>query len=135
MARIEKNIFAADCSLSALPTVLLSGSEGFYRRRFNGAYFYFLQHLFSLQHQLVIKYDWYDANSKVNGKEIGIAGSNFTAADIKYSTLNIGYNYYVTSVAKLGLFYAIVKNENTELTGYTSDLKDNIFTARLQFRF
>lgn len=122
-------------SSSETPTVLVSGFDGFYRRNFNGAYFYFLQHLFSAQHQLVIKYDWYDANSKVKGNEIGTTGSNFTAADIKYSTLEIGYNYYVTSVAKLGLFYAIVKNEKTQLEGYTTDLKDNVFTARLQFRF
>lgn len=120
---------------SETPTALMNGYDGFYRRNFNGAYFYFLQHLFSLKHQLTIKYDWYDPNTKVKRNDIGNAGSNLNAADIKYSTLNIGYNYAVTPVVKLMLFYAIVKNEYTQLTGFTSDVKDNVFTARLQFRF
>jgi hypothetical protein len=120
---------------SETPTALMNGLEGFYKRNFNGAYFYFLQHLFSLKHQLVIKYDWYDPNTKVKGNEIGKANTNFSAADVKYSTINIGYNYAVSSLVKLSLFYAIVKNEITLLPAYTSDLKDNVFTARLQFRF
>ncbi len=120
---------------SETPALLLTGKEAFYIRHFNGAYFYFLQHLFSVNHQLVIKYDWYDANSRVKGKEIGVAGNGFTAADIKYSTLGIGYVYYMTENAKLMLYYARVWNEKTSLPGYTTDLKDNVFTCRLQFRF
>jgi len=120
---------------SETPALLLTGKEGFYIRHFNGAYFYFLQHLFSVNHQLVIKYDWYDANARVKGKEIGVAGNGFTAADIKYSTLGVGYVYYMTENAKLMLYYARVWNEKTSLPGYTTDLKDNVFTCRLQFRF
>jgi len=33
------------------------------------------------------------------------------------------------------LWYDLVKNESTALTGYTNDLRDNVFTCRLQFRF
>lgn len=120
---------------SETPGALMIGNNGFYIRNFNGAYLYFLQHLFSLRHQLVIKYDWYDPNTKVKGKEIGAPNTNFSAADIKYKTLNIGYNYAVSALVKLSLFYAIVKNETTLLPGYTSDIKDNVFTTRLQFRF
>ena len=120
---------------SETPAALMNGRDGFFKRNFNGAYFYFVQPLCSWQHQLVIKYDWYDPNTEVMGKEIGIANANFSAADIKHSTLNIGYNYFISPTAKLGLFYAIVKNENTLLPAYTADLKDNIFTARVQFRF
>jgi hypothetical protein len=36
---------------------------------------------------------------------------------------------------RLMLWYDFIKNENTSLAGYTGDLKDNVFTARLQFRF
>ena len=120
---------------SETPTALMSGRDGFYKRNFNGAYFYFLQHLFSLRHQFVIKYDWYDPNTNVKKNEIGATNTNFSAADIKYNTLNIGYNYHVNSQVKLSVFYAIVKNEHTLLPGFTSDVKDNIFTTRLQFRF
>lgn len=117
------------------PTALLTGTDGFHQRHFTGAYFYFLQHLFSPQHQLLIKYDWYDPNKKVKGNQIGTPGSNFTATNIKYSTLGIGYLYYVTENIKLVLYYARVWNEKTLLTGYTTDVKDNVFTCRLQFRF
>ena len=82
-----------------------------------------------------IKYDWYDPNTTVSKNEIGKAGTNLNAADIKYSTLGFGYNYYMNANVKLLLWYDIVQNEKTLLTGYTSDLKDNIFTCRLQFRF
>ena len=67
--------------------------------------------------------------------QIGAPGSNLSAANIKYSTLNIGYVNYLTENVKLLLYYAIVKNEKTQLAGYTSDLKDNVMTCRLQFRF
>lgn len=120
---------------SETPDALMSGNSGFYKRDFNGAYFYFLQHLFSVKHQFVLKYDWYDPNTKVKGKEIGEANTNFSPADIQYNALHIGYNYYISPTVKLGLFYSIVTNEKTQLQDYTDDVKDNVFTTRLQFRF
>lgn len=117
------------------PAALVSGFDGFYARNFDGAYFYFLQNIFSEQHQLLIKYDWYDPNSNVRGHEVGAAGSNFTAADVKYSTLGLGYIFYITPFVKSVLYYAAVKNESTQLAGFTKDVRDNVFTARLQFRF
>ncbi|MGG9970514.1 porin [Ferruginibacter sp. SUN002] len=120
---------------SETPTALLSGIDGFHVRNFNGAYFYFLQNIFSAQHQLLVKYDWYDPNSKVEKNEIGAIGTNFTAANIKYTTLGFGYINYLTDNAKLILYYDRVWNEKTALHGFTSDVKDNVFTCRLQFRF
>lgn len=117
------------------PAELLTGNNGFYARKFNGAYFYFLQHLFTPDHQLLVKYDWYDANNNVKQNEIGAAGSNFSAADIKFNTLGLGYIYYITPNVKSVIYYAMVKNEKTLLPGYTKDVKDNVLTLRLQFRF
>ena len=106
-----------------------------YVRNFNGAFFYFLQNIFSSKHQVVLKYDWYDPNTKVSKTEIGKPGINLTAADIKFSTIGIGYVFYFNSQTKITFYYDIVENEKTQLTGFTSDIKDNIFTCRLQFRF
>jgi len=106
-----------------------------YVRHYNGAFFYFLQNIVNTKHQLVIKYDWYDPNIKVSKTDIGKQGTNLTAADIKFSTLGIGYVYYFNPQTKITFYYDIVKNENTQLGGYTSDIKDNVFTCRLQFRF
>lgn len=105
-----------------------------YVRNFNGAYFYLLHNIFNWHHQLGIKYDWYDPNTKANAADIG-TGNFLTAADIKYSTLGFGYTNYFHENLKMVLWYEIVTNESTKLNGYTSDVKDNVFTCRLQFRF
>jgi hypothetical protein len=112
-----------------LPTVPV------YRRHFDGAFFYFLQNIINKQNQLLVKYDWYDPNVKVSKKEIGKAGTNLTIADIKYSTLGVGYAHYFNDHIKMILYYEFVENERTGLANYTMDQKDNVFTFRLQFRF
>ncbi len=106
-----------------------------YVRHFNGSYFYFLQNIINPKHQLVVKYDWYDPDIKVRKTEIGKSGTNLTAADIKYRTVGVGYVHHFNPQTKIIFYYSFVENEPTQLTGYTSDLKDNVFTCRLQFRF
>ncbi len=106
-----------------------------YSRHFNGAFFYFLQHIVNKKHQLMIKYDWYDPNTKVKKSEIGRSGANLTVADIKFSTLGIGYAFSFNPQTKLIFYYDMVKNETTQLPGYLADIKDNIFTCRIHFRF
>ncbi|MBI3883653.1 MAG: porin [Sphingobacteriales bacterium] len=124
----------ATLTTSETPFALLTGNAGYYKRQFNGAYFYLLQHI-TPQHQLAAKFDWYDPNTDVKGSDIGKAGSNLNATDIKYTTLGLGYIYYINENLKLVLWYDRVFNENTKLAGYTSDVKDDVFTSRLQFRF
>ncbi len=107
----------------------------YYIRKFDGAFICFLQNIVNKQHQLVAKYDWYDPNTEVKGKEIGKTGTHFTPADIRYNTLGLGYIYYISQYLKLTLWYDRVSNEATSLPGFTDDLKDDVFTCRLQFRF
>jgi len=106
-----------------------------YRRPFDGAFFYFLQNIFNSKNQLLVKYDWYDPNTHVSGNDIGKTTTALTAADIRYSTLGVGYAYYMNEHVKVVLYYEFVKNEETSLFSYTSDQKDNVFTLRMQFRF
>lgn len=108
-------------------------TDPLYVRHFNGAFLYLLHRLG--KHQFGLKYDWYDPNTGVKGLQIGKAGSNFHAADIRYSTLGAGYINYLTDNVKLVLWYDWVRNEKTSLEGFTEDLRDNVFTTRLQFRF
>lgn len=117
------------------PVALVSGADGFHIRHFNGAYFYLLQQVFNTRNQLLLKYDWYDPNTKVSGREIGAAGSNFTSTNIKYNTIGFGYVNYLTDNIKIVLYYARVINERTQLNGFTGDVKDDVFTCRFQFRF
>ncbi len=125
----------ASATSSETPGAAFAGTEGYYIRKFNGAYFYFLQHLGSLKHQIGIKYDWYDPNTDVKNDEIGKAGNNENVANIKFTTLGFGYIYYISENAKLLLWYDKITNEKTSLAGYTTDVKDDVFTCRLQFRF
>ena len=125
----------ATAGSSETPAILLAGTDGYYVRKFNGAYFYILHNILSTHHQLAIKYDWYDPNAKVKGDDIGKAGTTLSSTDIKYSTLGFGYIHYVNENLKLVFWYEKITNEKTLLPGYTADLKDDVFTCRLQFRF
>jgi hypothetical protein len=109
--------------------------EPLYVRPFRGGFFYFLQHIVNRKHQIALKYDFYDPNVKVEGKEIGDPASNFTRADIKFSTVGAGYISNINESLKLVIWYDWVKNESTALPGYESDRSDNVFTIRAQFRF
>ncbi len=126
---------SATNSNSETPVALLTGTDGLNVRKFNGAYFYYIQSLFSIKHQLVVKYDWYDPNTEVCGSEIGASGSSLTSTNIKYNTLGVGYLNNLTENVKIVLYYARVWNENTLLKGYTSDISDDVMTCRVQFRF
>jgi hypothetical protein len=112
---------------AALPT------DPLYSRPFDGAYFCFLQG-FGKKHQIAVKYDWYDPNTHVKSTEIK-TGTKLTAADVRFATLGLGYIHYFHESMKIVLWYDIINNEKTLLTGLTTDAKDNIFTCRLHYRF
>lgn len=119
-----------------------------YIRNVSGGYVYFIQNIGQTKNQLVVKYDWLDPNTKVKGSEIVAktgAGKNtaLSTADIKFTTFGLGWNYRFNTQVKLMAYYEIVKNEKTGLTGTglngttntTKDLKDNVFTLRVQYKF
>ncbi len=105
-----------------------------YTRAFDGAYFYFLQHLGSQKHQLVLKYDWYNPNTSVSGKAID-AKNGFTGADIRYDTFGGGYVQYVNQYLRVVFWYEHPINEKTAVKGYEKDVKDGVFTLRTHFNF
>jgi hypothetical protein len=104
-----------------------------YIRNFNGAYFYLLQ-TFLIKHQVFLKYDWYDPNTKVISKEL-TSINNFSAADIRYDTFGAGYIFYPNDNLKIVLYYDHPINEKSGIKNYSLDLSDNTYTLRIQFRF
>jgi len=111
-----------------------------YLRKFNGAYFYFIQNVKFIKTDLVVKYDWYDPNTDVAGNDInqlGVTSANgkLGAADIKYTTLGLGLVFHWDQNVKIMAYYDMVTNESTQITGYIKDLKDNVFTLRVQYKF
>ncbi|MDR0733476.1 MAG: OprO/OprP family phosphate-selective porin [Dysgonamonadaceae bacterium] len=118
---------------SALPT----GDT--YIRNFSGAYAIFIQDLGALPFSAVLKYDFYDPNTKVSGDEIGSsvsAGSKTSKADLTSSTFGFGLLWKISNATRLQAFYEVIANEtSTHVSGYAEDRKDNVFTLRLQYKF
>lgn len=114
------------------------GAVDTYVRKFNGAYFYFIQNIMQTKHQLVFKYDWYDPNTKVSGDQIAASTSKLSKTDLKYTTIGLGYNYKWDNNVKITFYYDMVTNEKTKYlssTGYWKDMPDNVFTLRFQYKF
>ncbi len=103
-----------------------------YQRNFIGYYLYFLQNIGPLPLQLIVKYDLFDPNTDVKGNDItAVLG----AGDIAYTTTGLGLAYRFDSNIRFTAYYDMVTNEKTQLSGYTKDLKDNVFTLRMQYKF
>ncbi len=117
------------------PVSAATSKPAYYKRKFDGGYFYFIQNIGSTKNQIVFKYDWFDPNTKVSGNEINTI-NGLTGADVKFTTIGVGYNYLFNQHWKASAYYDFVKNETSnKMPGYESDIKDNILTLRIQFRF
>jgi hypothetical protein len=120
---------AASTSFATQPTGNL------YLRNFNGYFFWLTQQIADTKLTAILGYDVYDPNTDIDEAEIGRAGTNTTAGDIKFSTLGYGFTYNLNTRLKLTVYNEHVKNNGTQLTNYQSDIKDNVFTTRLQYRW
>ncbi|MDP4175229.1 MAG: hypothetical protein Q8933_14745 [Bacteroidota bacterium] len=129
-------------SSSNKPYTYAVGNSDVFLRNIACYYITYVQNI-GLSNQFVIKYESYDPNTDVKGDDIkGASGSKLSSADIKFSTLGVGWNYFWDSNVKFTLFYDIVKNEKVNpsvtaasLTPYKDDLKDNVLTLRMQIKF
>ena len=100
-----------------------------------GGYAYLIQRLGKSKSELALKYDWYDPNTKLNSSDFN-AGTFMSKAELKYTSIGFGYNYYYNDNVKLMVYYNMVTNENAAgIAGFDKDLKDDVFTVRIQYRF
>lgn len=117
------------------PVSAATSKPAYYKRRFDGGYFYFIQNIGQTKHQIVFKYDWFDPNTQVSGDAVN-SKNGLTAADIKFTTIGVGYNYLLDDHWKFTAYYDFVKNEiSKNMSGYTQNLRDDLLTLRVQFRF
>lgn len=119
----------ASTSFSAQPATDL------YLRDFAGYYIWFTQHILKTKFGVLAAYDVYDPNSKLSEKQIGMANNNTTAGDIKFSTFGYGLIYQFNPRVKFTFYNERVVNSPTQLSGYEKDIKDDVFTARVQYRW
>jgi hypothetical protein len=94
-------------------------------RDFSGYYLYLIKNI-GAKNQAVVKYDYYDPNTKT-------AGDKSTTAELNYKTWSFAWQYYLNDNIRISMQYEIPKNETNTTT--TSDLKDNTFTLRVQAKF
>lgn len=119
---------------SKSPNASVLPTSDVYIRNFQGGYVMLVQDFGSLPVSAIVKYDWYNPNTKVKGNDIGMNSTN--AGDIAFNTLGLGLQWKIDNNFRMTAYYEIVKNEtSTHLNGYDSDRKDNVFTLRLQYKF
>ena len=117
------------------PNVTTVNTANTVSRQFNGGNFYFVQRIGKSKHEIAVKYEFYDPNTKVSAKDFGV-GTSLKSAEVKYDMLGLGYNYYWDENIKFMVYYNFVQNEKGDgLAGFTKDVKDNVFTVRMQYRF
>lgn len=119
----------------------LNPSDPLFLRNFNGFYAILVQDIGLTKHSVVLKYDYYDPNTKIKGNQIGEL-SKTGAADIAYSTFGIGYLYRWNQNLRLMAYYDFVGNEKSDnlsssnsLKNFATTIKQNVLTLRVQVKF
>jgi len=103
------------------------------QKDFAGYYLYLIKNI-GISHQFVLKYDYYDPNTKFSANDIGTNGSG--SSDISYNTLTLAWQYYWDDNIRITLAYEMPINETTDnLPAFKKDVIDNTLTLRFQSRF
>ena len=103
-----------------------------YIRNISGGYVIFIQDLGQLPLSAVLKYDWFDPNTKVAKNNDGLNGT--TSTDLAQNTLGFGMLWRANNNIRLQAYYELNSNEKAEnLT--VNGIKNNVFTLRLQYKF
>jgi hypothetical protein len=112
------------------------------KRSFNGFYACLVQNL-GTRDQIVVKYDVLKPNTDVAVSDFR-TGTNLTSADITFNTLGLGYVHYLDDNVKVVLYYELIANQqldpallatSSSLYPYTNDVRDNVLTVRMQYKF
>lgn len=107
-----------------------------FKRPFIGYFFYLIQDIGTSPFSAVLKYDAYDPNTKLKGREIGVDNSFTSKTDLAQSTLGIGAIYNFNKHIRAQVYYEFNFNEKSPyVKGYEKDRKDNVLTVRLQYKF
>lgn len=104
-----------------------------YVRDFNGYYIQLVQDIATSKHSVVLKYDAYDPNTEVAKNECQTVG------DVAYSSLGFGWLFRANQNLRVMCYYEINSNEkvNNDVVDvkYNKNIKDDVFTLRLQYKF
>ncbi len=129
-------------------------------RAFRGANFYFDQQIGNSKHHILYKFDYYDPNTKVSGDDIRfnivdsvgniIQATGLSVADVAFTTHGWGYRYVASDHLSFMFYYENPRNEKTQLeplgstqinngryphSGFLDEIKDDVYTIRIQYLF
>lgn len=147
---------AASGSVAAIP-----GSANF-QNNFSGGYLYLIKNL-GKKNQFAFRYDYYDPNTDITGKDVAIKGFTTSDAttlksklsgkgDLATYTYGFAFHHYFDDNIRITLSYEIVNNEKVGTSGkvvdsYTTEagnpgkldwsnsINQNVFTLRIQAKF
>jgi len=100
-----------------------------YVRDFVGFYGMAVLNIDPIKCQLVGKYDFFDPNLDLEKNTVK------SEADVSFKTLGLGLVYQWDEHIRIMAYHDWITNEKTAIDPYRSDLKDNIFTLRFQYKF
>jgi phosphate-selective porin len=114
---------AASTIASTATTAQMKAAPGTYNN-FTGYYITLVKNI-GPKNQFVARYDYYDPNTKLKGDAAG--------SSLYYRTTTVAWQYYLNDNIRISLNYIMPKNETSATT--VADIKDNLFTVRVQAKF
>jgi hypothetical protein len=106
-----------------------------FQNNFAGYYLYFIKNL-GKKNQFAFRYDYYDPNTDITGKDVAVKGfTTIDAAtlkskmsgksDLAVSTIGLALHHYFDDNLRITLDYDIVKNEKVGTAGKVTDAAKN----------
>ena len=143
-------------------TAAVAGLPNF-QNNFSGYYLYFIKNL-GKKNQFAFRYDYYDPNTDISGKEVKVkkftstdstvASKTSGKSDLATSTISLALHHYFDDNLRITLNYDIVQNEKVGSAGlltesytkangttvangldYSKVINQNMLTLRIQAKF
>ena len=133
-----------------------------FQNKFSGYYIYFIKNL-GKKNQFAMRYDYYDPNTDITGKDVAVKKYTSTDAtalksktsgksDLATGTLSLALHHYFDDNLRISLNYDIVTNEKVGTSGaltesytnndgtkgtldYSKVINQNVLTLRIQAKF
>ena len=123
-----KNASIGYASTTAIPLGVAN-----FQNNFAGYYLYLIKNL-GKKNQFAFRYDYYDPNTDINGKDVTIKGYAATAnlakkmsskSDLATSTFGFAFHHYFDDNIRITACYEIVQNEKVGTTAGVSNYTEN----------
>ena len=157
-----KNATVGYSPVAAVGTTAAIPGVANYQNKFAGYYLYLIKNL-GKKNQFAFRYDYYDPNTDITGKDVAVKGFTTPDAttlksrmsgksDLATSTIGLAFHHYFDDNLRITFAYDIVQNEKVGTVGkvidsyttahgvaatqdWSSAINRNAFTLRIQAKF